>query len=251
MLRALRDEAAGDAIGHRERGSLLHACLAVAHEAIVPYLGSKPSDELERLALDAARAYLERRGQGALRRAGLATALADVSAVINWSLNEGSGLRFLEAERAFGKGQPWSPLAVGEHFVSGRIDRIDRSSDGKRLRVLDYKTGKPPTRPEMEQDLLQPWLYAAKVAAEHGVGEVSAGYLALRDRTPRLHPSADAAPHSELVARARERAERALSRLTSGAIEPKPSHARLCVRCDARDLCRRPLSAPLNEEDDG
>jgi hypothetical protein len=245
VLRALREEIPSDGIGLRERGSLVHESLAVAHEAIRPYLGSKSPDELEAVALGAARLFLERRGQSPLRRAGLAATLSDVAAVVRWSLHEGSGLYFAEAERAFGAQQEWMPLSLSGRFVSGRIDRIDRSSDGKRLRIIDYKTGKPPTRPELERELLQPWLYATKVATELGATEVVAGYLSVRDRSPRLFPEADASPGSDLGERAAERAQRSVLAFASGAVPPQPSQARQCVRCDGRDICRRPLSAPL------
>jgi hypothetical protein len=250
VLRALREETPSDGIGFRERGSLVHDSLAVAHEAIRPYLGSKGPDELEAMALDAARKFLDRRGRSPLRRAGLAATLSDVAAVVRWSLHEGSGLHFAEAERAFGARQEWAPLALSSYFVSGRIDRIDRSSDGKQLRIIDYKTGKPPTRPELERELLQPWLYADKVATELGATEVVSGYLSLRDRSPRLFPEADARPGSELVVSAQERAERSLVAFASGAVPPQPSQARKCARCDGRDICRRPLSAPLASEEE-
>lgn len=39
-------------------------------------------------------------------------------------------------------------VAVGPHRITGRIDRIDRSTDGTGIRVLDYKTGKSRPRPD-------------------------------------------------------------------------------------------------------
>ncbi len=250
VLRAVRDEAAGDAIGFRERGSLIHGALAAAHEAMHPLWGLRTDAELERSAMTAARTYLERRGQSALRRAGLSAALADVAAAVRWSLGEGADLPFYEAERAFGRGQEWPPLAIGPYFVSGRIDRIDRGGGGRRLRVLDYKTGKPPKRAELETQLLQPWLYGLKVAQQLGAAEVVAGYLPLGDRAPKLAQAADAGPETEEVQAALLRAERSLGRFCAGAVEPRPSQARACLRCDGRDLCRRPLSAPLATDDE-
>ncbi|HEV8248082.1 MAG TPA: PD-(D/E)XK nuclease family protein, partial [Polyangiaceae bacterium] len=250
VLRASRDEAIGDAIGFRERGSLVHSSLAAALEAMRPLWGKASAEELERVALEAARAHLERRGQSALRRAGLAAALSDVASAVRWSLRQGADLPFYEAERGFGRGQGWAPLRVGGYFVSGRIDRIDRSVDGRRVRVIDYKTGKAPTRAELNQQLLQPFLYGLKVAHELGAEEVEAGYLPLGDRTPRLTQSISAGPGSEDVQTALSRAERSIAALASGAVEPRPSHARACLRCDGRDLCRRPLSAPLGSDDE-
>ncbi len=250
VLRAARDEPLGDAIGFRERGSLIHGCLAAAHEAMRPLWGLRDADELERVAMAAARAYFERRGQSALRRAGLSAALDDVAAAVRWSLNDGADLPFYEAERAFGRGHAWPALALGSCFVSGRVDRIDRSSSGERVRVIDYKTGKPPKRAELDQQLLQPWLYGLKVAQELGASEVVAGYLPLGERTPKLAQAVAADGASEEVRAAVARAERSFSRLSAGAVEPRPAQARFCVRCDGRDLCRRPLSAPLAGEDE-
>jgi RecB family exonuclease len=248
-LRAVRDEAPGDGVGIRERGSLIHAALAAAHEAMRPLWGRRDTAELERVALQAASQFFERRGRGALRRAGLSAAFYDVAAAVRWSLAEGADLPFSEAERGFGRGQGWSPLRVGEHWLSGRIDRIDHMHGSARARVIDYKTGKAPTHRQLDEELLQPWLYGVKVAEELGVSDVESGYLALADRAPRLGPKV-ALTQTDGVQAAMERAERSLLKLAQGAIEPRPRQAKSCARCDGRDLCRRPLSAPLASEDD-
>ncbi|HVJ19764.1 MAG TPA: PD-(D/E)XK nuclease family protein [Polyangiaceae bacterium] len=248
-LKAVRDEAPGDGIGVRERGSLIHAALAAAHEAMKPLWGRRDAAELERIGLEAATRFFERRGRGALRRAGLSAAFYDVAAAVRWSLAEGADLPFSEAERGFGRGQGWSALSVGQHWLSGRIDRIDFQSGGSRARVIDYKTGKAPTHRQLDEELLQPWLYGVKVAEELGASEVESGYLALADRAPRLGPKV-ALTQTEGVEAALARAERSLLKLSQGAIEPRPRQAKSCARCDGRDLCRRPLSAPLASEDD-
>ncbi len=129
VLRALREEIPSDGIGLRERGSLVHESLAVAHEAIRPYLGSKGPDELEAMALEAARLFLERRGQSPLRRAGLAATLSDVAAVVRWSLSEGSGLYFAEAERAFERSKSGCRFAV--RALRQRSHRPHRSLLGR------------------------------------------------------------------------------------------------------------------------
>jgi ATP-dependent helicase/nuclease subunit B len=250
VLRAVRDEAPGDGIGIRERGSLIHGALAAAHEAMKPLWGRRTPAELEQVALAAAGAYLERRGQGALRRAGLSAAFFDVAAAVRWSLNEGAELPFAEAERGFGRGQGWAAFELGEYWLSGRIDRIDHQRGSARARVIDYKTGKPPSLKKLGDELLQPWLYGLKVAAELGVTDVQSGYLALGDRTPRLTPSVAVSLEEEGALAALQRARRSLELFGQGAIEPRPRQARSCTRCDGRDLCRRPLSAPLPNEDD-
>lgn len=247
VLGASRDEVTGDAIGVRERGSLLHEALARALEAVRDEWTTASPAELERDALAAAEAFLFEHGASALRRAGLRTTLADVAAFVRWSL-EHAELAFFEAERAFGTKAEWPPLALGELFVSGRIDRIDANSDRKRLRVIDYKTGKAPSRAQAASQLLQPWLYAAKVGVELGADEVEAGYLSLNRRDPDWVSIYEGPPDGEAIREAAERAVTAIERFRAGWIEPVPKDPVSCRRCETRDLCRRPLSAPAPEE---
>jgi hypothetical protein len=51
-------------------------------------------------------------------------------------------------------------------------------------------------------------------------------------------------PAGEAIRAAFERAERVFAALADGHVEPVPAERSFCVRCAARDACRRPLSAP-------
>jgi RecB family exonuclease len=249
VVRAVRDEAAQEAIGARERGSLIHAALAEALTVVGPLIGSLPAPELEARALAVATAHIEAQTASPLRLAGFRSALLDVAALLRWSLAEGSPYVFREAERPFGRGADWGPLELdGVHFA-GRIDRIDADRDTQRFRIIDYKA-KPPTAKAREQSLLQPWLYADRVAAEHGTDDVESGYLALRGRQPVWTVARRGTENAELAAAARERALRAARALRDGRVDPRPDNAKSCQRCDARPLCRRPLSAPTGEDDE-
>ena len=61
----------------------------------------------------------------------------------------------------------------------GRIDRVDRSVDGKRVSVIDYKTGRADSLPKLEPDpvvagkVLQLALYGEAVAQAHGGADVN------------------------------------------------------------------------------
>lgn len=242
VLKASRDDPVSDAIGARERGSLLHAALAEALEATRGRFGVDTKPELEARALAAAAALLERKGRGVLRRAGLSATLLDVQAILKATFEASDGLAFEKAEVGFGRGLDWPPLAVGPLHVSGRIDRIDASTDRKRLRVIDYKTRLDAKGDENVE--LQPWLYAEKAALEFGATDTSFAYFGLNRRDPLLREVYAGSLAGEPVRAAFQRAEQLFATLADGHVEPVPREVGYCVRCLARDACRRPLSAP-------
>jgi ATP-dependent helicase/nuclease subunit B len=248
VLGATRDEGVTDALGVRERGILIHAAVAEALTAIAGL--DQSDDELLRLALAAADQALKRHVGSALRGAALRTTRGDVRSLVRWSL-EHRDYAFREAEKGFGEGQAWGPLELGPYRLSGRIDRIDVSSDGRGVRVIDYKSGKPPARGE--ERALQGWLYARKVASELGASEVQSMYLGLQRRVPQPMEIFRGAPDAPELLEREQLALEKLIKLRAGYVPAEPSRPNRCAQCDARDLCRRPLSAPSPEEngDDG
>lgn len=244
VLGATRDEAVTDGLGVRERGVLIHLAVAEALSAIAGL--ERPDDELLALSLEAAERALQKHSGSSLRGAALRATRAEVRSLVRWSL-EHRDYTFREAEKAFGDGQAWGPLELGPYRLSGRIDRIDVSSDGKSARVIDYKSGKPPSR--NEERALQGWLYARKVAAELGVSQVQSMYLGLTRRVPQPSEIFNGAPDDALLLERERLALERLSRLERGYVAAEPSRPKSCAKCDARELCRRPLSAPLQDDD--
>jgi hypothetical protein len=243
VLRATRDEGVSDALGIRERGIMIHAAVA---EALLAIAGlDRPDAELLALALSAADKALEQHAGSTLRGAALRTTRGDVRSLVRWSL-EHSDYRFREAEKGFGEGETWGPLQLGPYRLSGRVDRIDVSTDGKRVRVIDYKSGNPPSR--SDEHALQGWLYARKVASELGASEVQSMYLGLRRRIPVPREIYSGAPDAAALLEREGYALAKLESLRRGSIAAEPSRPSKCERCDGRDLCRRPLSAPDAEE---
>jgi RecB family exonuclease len=177
---------------------------------------------------------------------GLESTLRDVRAMLALVFAGADELPFRLAEQAFGDGAPWTPLAAGDTRLSGRIDRIDQSADGHKLRVIDYKT----SLPRMDGTQLQPWLYAHKAASELGATEVEFSYLGLEKRNPRLRVVYSGTARSDAIDEALSRAARVARELSQGSVAARPSSPAHCPRCDARDICRRPLSAPAPEADD-
>lgn len=249
-LRATRAESVAEAIGVRERGSLIHAALAHALTSVRPLLATASPAEIEARALEAASAYIAREDASPLRRAGLHSTLWDVAALIRWSLADSGPYAFRDAERAFGTGAEWGALEIAGIHFAGRIDRIDATSDGRAVRVIDYKSGQGPTAKQRDRAVLQAWLYADKAAAELGADAVESGYLALRRRQPAWTVVRTRDESAELAESARARAVDAARALRAGIVDPRPDSPKSCQRCDARALCRRPLSAPLAEDDE-
>jgi RecB family exonuclease len=245
VLRTSRDENVTDALGVRERGILIHAAVAEALQAIAGL--ERSDDELLGLALEAADRTLASHAGSTLRGAALRTTRGDVRSLIRWSL-ENREYAFREAEKAFGEGESWGPLELGDFRLSGRIDRFDVSSDGQRARVIDYKSGQPPSA--SEEHALQGWLYARKVASELSASSVQSLYLGLSRRVPIPKQIFIGAPDAEQLAERERFALETLHRLQSGWVVARPSRPARCERCDARDVCRRPLSAPVADDGD-
>jgi ATP-dependent helicase/nuclease subunit B len=245
VLRATRDEGVTDSLGVRERGILIHAAVAEALSAIAGL--DQPDDELLALALAAAELALEKHAGSALRGAALRTTRGDVRSLVRWSL-EHREYAFREAEKGFGEGEAWAPLQLGPYRLSGRIDRIDVSSDGRGARVIDYKSGKPPSR--SEERALQGWLYARKVASELGVSEVQSMYLGLQRRVPQPLEIFRGAPDDAALVEREQFALEKLGKLRAGYVPAEPTRPARCAKCDGRELCRRPLSAPPPDDGD-
>jgi len=243
VLRATRDEGVTDALGVRERGILIHAAVAEALSAIAGL--DRPDHELLALALAAADGALEKHAGSALRGAALRTTRGDVRSLVRWSL-EHRDYTFREAEKGFGDQEAWGALPLGPYRLSGRIDRIDVSSDGQRARVIDYKSGQPPSRSDAHA--LQGWLYARKVASELATGQVQSLYLGLSRRVPVPREIYSGPPDGAELLEREQFALTKLDELRRGLVPAEPSRPGRCERCDGRDLCRRPLSAPAPEE---
>ena len=266
VLHVRRGEDLGEPADARERGTLVHRALEYAFDGVREHgLGAPGGDDPARV-LAAARAHAEA-GLGLptalapLRREAIDQAVTDAVAVVARALHAGGSLRFRHAEQSFGSGDAWPALALHPHpdegpdgppavWVDGQIDRIDVALDGTTARVVDYKTGRIPAIEEQGRTAFQLPLYAAVVAQQLGCDEVSALYVAVRQRGfVDEQPRGDEARRAlggrrvEAVIAAR----RVMLAQWRGEIDPRPAKATLCARCEARDVCRRPAAAPIDE----
>ncbi|MEZ4295002.1 MAG: PD-(D/E)XK nuclease family protein [Polyangiaceae bacterium] len=195
-----------------------------------------------------------------LRREAIASAVRDALSALARGWDDDDPLRFHLGEQLFGRAAPppWGALVLapdeeeGEAplvFVDGQIDRIDRSADGRRVRVIDYKTGRLPEGDGRKTALQLP-LYGAVAARALGAVEVEAMYVRINARggveeQPK-RPAERVVKAEDQRERVRE-ARRAVLALWEGRVAPRPAFLSLCASCDARDLCRRPAVMPIEE----
>ena len=124
--------------------------------------------------------------------------------------------------------------------IQGKVDRID--FDGKRYRIIDYKTGKAPSRKQVEQGLrLQVPLYMLAVEALLCAGEetVDEGmYLPVGTTAAEMKIPGGKMSREELLNAARQFAGQYVSGIRSGQFPAHPAGA--CSSwCAARTFCRR------------
>ncbi|MEP7120127.1 MAG: PD-(D/E)XK nuclease family protein [Byssovorax sp.] len=263
VLHVRRSDDLGEPADARERGTLVHRALEYAFEGVREHAAFT---EDPACVLAAARANAEA-GLGLptalapLRREAIDQAVTDAVAVVARAIHAGGALRFRHAEQAFGSGDAWPALALppGEDegsdrapavWVDGQIDRVDVSLDGSSARVVDYKTGRIPAIDEHGRTAFQLPLYAAVVAQQLGCVEVSALYVAVRqrgfvDEWPRDEGARRALGDRRVPAAIAAR--RVMLAQWRGEVAPRPAKATLCARCEARDVCRRPAAAPIDE----
>jgi hypothetical protein len=236
----------------------VHRALQAAFDGLRPVMGTPDRER----ALASARANAEQAlnlssNMAPLRREAVVNAVADAIAVVERALDAGDNMRFHSAEQSFGDGAPgaWAPLSLGGDdgaivYVDGQIDRIDVARDGGRARVVDYKTGRVPAMDDHGRSAFQLPLYAAVIARELSCEEVEALYVSVKTRggleeTPRDEGARRAlgGRRAEIAAAAR----RVILGMWQGEVAPRPLKAGLCTRCEARDICRRPAVAPIEE----
>lgn len=264
VLRTRRVEDAVEAATARERGVLVHAALEDAFLAM--HAASPDATVAERRAL-AEQAALRRAGVEAatpLRREAILAAVRDALAIVDLDLATGDAASFRLAEQRFGAGRdaPWGPLRLdagpGDDgppiWVDGQIDRIDAPVDGRWVRVVDYKTGKLPRKRDEHVRSLQLALYA-DAARRFAAGgdparrvDVAARYVETRRGAARVK---DVTVDAEALDTARTSARRVVCALWSGDVAPRAVDGRMCRRCDARDVCRKPAVAATDDEVEG
>jgi DNA helicase II / ATP-dependent DNA helicase PcrA len=120
-------------------------------------------------------------------------------------------------------------IKIGEHYVRGRVDRVDRLPDGSH-ELIDYKTGERKSEADLANDLqLALYRLAAREAWDLEASAGSYYYVLDGDKVAAPIRPDDA-----------ERVERTVLQVGEGILgqdfEPRPSPA-VCSWCDYRLIC--------------
>jgi hypothetical protein len=256
----------------REEGTLVHEALAAAFVA-TRELWSKRPRPADLIVVggiaEADRLLDEWQGHAPLRAIVRLRVRDAVRAVLTVAIAD-EGWDFALAEQSFGARteSTWKPLVLaapdGDARLSlrGSIDRIDRSHEGRAMRVVDYKRSKSTVRDaasSLGDTALQVPLYACVTSRELGLTATGA-YVATQARDVAIEskPNARASQRmDELVARPpgmplAEIERRALSialSVRSGALIPIPARESECRYCAVSGGCRKPRFAMSPAED--
>ncbi|RZI77724.1 MAG: PD-(D/E)XK nuclease family protein [Variovorax sp.] len=217
-------------VDKRDFGNWLHAVLGYFHEALHATPTTDPEGRLAMMAdaaTDATRVF----GLSQAEFLPFAAAWPAVrDGYLHWLAgHEAGGMVFEEAE-------PWKEQPLGTLKLVGRLDRIDRTSDGQAF-VIDYKTESAATTKERVKDPTEDTqlaFYAALVAddtlraAYVNVGEKSSG-------TQTVEQGEVVGARDALVAGLIDD----FARIAEGAALPALGEGTVCEHCAARGLCRK------------
>jgi RecB family exonuclease len=210
-LQEWEEPEAAEAMDPLKRGSAVHSMLErFVRDYGGARLATEPRETLQRVLAGVARQELE-----AARPPGIPDLLWELECegvqelLRNWLDFErnrtGAGMEPCAVEHVFGtfpdeEVRPAVRIEAGRHVFEfrGRIDRVDVSPDGRRARVIDYKTGslpktmEKPSRPAiMAGEKIQVAVYRAAVLASGcwpSLGEIEGEYLHLQPQNKAVVP---------------------------------------------------------------
>ena len=229
QLRLQESDELDSELGKREFGNWLHSLLGSFHEALKD---APAQDEKARLAMIniAAEQATQALGLSDSEFLPFAAAWPRVrEGYLKWlAEHEATGARFEQAEAE-------REMPLGELTLMGRLDRIDRQTDGPTL-LIDYKTEPRTTTAARIKDGpedTQLAFYAALMADD----TLAAAYVNLGEKEP-----TKTYEQPDIVGLRDEQIEGILSdmaRIAGGAALPALGEGKACDYCAARGLCRK------------
>ena len=119
-------------------------------------------------------------------------------------------------------------LKIGEYWINGRIDRIDRLDDGT-YEVIDYKTGRKPTNLRLDKDLqLSLYALACKDVFNINPSKLSLYYL---EENVKVSTSRTEEQLKEVY----DNVDELIAEIAKSNFSPTPGY--LCSFCDYRLIC--------------
>ncbi len=127
----------------------------------------------------------------------------------------------------------WFKIKVGDYFLQGRMDRIDRSTEGN-LRIIDYKTGKAKEKLLADdKDQLLIYQLAVETLPEYkNLGPVEQLVFYYLEENIKLE---FIGTDQELL-KIKEKVLETIENIKKNDFTPTPNHF-LCAHCDFRDIC--------------
>ncbi|MEZ5614011.1 MAG: PD-(D/E)XK nuclease family protein [Rhodocyclaceae bacterium] len=245
MLGLVEAEEVREALEKRDYGEFVHRILQRFHAAH-PQLSGQPDEalvaDLEAISRAVFAPEIE---QNFLEHAWLARWREGMPGYIAWQkAREAAGWRHAGGELGLERGLPLP--AGGELVLHGRLDRLDRRSDGSEA-VLDYKTQ---DAQGLRQRLADPGedVQLACYALLQGERVREAAYVAIDGEKPveLLLPEVREMARGQGV-----RLAAAVEALRAGARLPAHGAEAVCDWCEMRGLCRKDYHAPSSAPGDG
>ena len=215
-----------EAIEKRDYGERVHEILHRFHERY-PQASGHPAEEMDSVLRSISEeVFADLLLQDFAAHAWLERWYKSLPAYLDWQMeNEKEGWRYTWAEIDFN-------MQLDGVILRGRIDRIDRKMDEKR--VFDYKTQSDQL---LRNKLKEPGEDVQLACYAHAQQATYAAFVSIESGKVKTVPLPQDV--TELARLYVERLESVMARIRTGAVLPANGIEQACVYCEMRGLCRK------------